>query len=62
MSMVSQPERETPQAQQGQPNEQTRSYATPLVNIRLTGEGYELTAEMPESLKKALRSPLKTAS
>ena len=44
MSMVSQPEREAPQAQQ---NEQTRYYATPLVNIRATNDGYELMAEMP---------------
>lgn len=44
MSMVSQPEREVPQAQQ---NEQTRYYTTPLVDIRTTKDGYELTAEMP---------------
>ena len=44
MSMVSQPEREAPQAQQ---NEQTRHYTTPLVNIRATNDGYELMAEMP---------------
>ncbi|MBV9999135.1 MAG: Hsp20/alpha crystallin family protein [Verrucomicrobia bacterium] len=44
MSMVSQPDREAPQGQQ---NEQARYYATPLVNIRSTGDGYELVAEMP---------------
>jgi HSP20 family protein len=44
MSMVSQPEREVPQAPQ---NEQTRYYTTPLVNIRATEHGYELMAEMP---------------
>jgi HSP20 family protein len=54
MSMVSQPERETPQAQQGQQNEQTRYYTTPLVNIRLTGEGYELSAEMPGVSKEGV--------
>jgi HSP20 family protein len=44
MSMVSQPDREAPQGQQ---NEQPRYHATPLVNIRSTGDGYELVAEMP---------------
>jgi HSP20 family protein len=44
MSMVSQPEREAPQAPQ---NEQTPYYTTPLVNIRATDDGYELIAEMP---------------
>jgi HSP20 family protein len=44
MSMVSQPDHEAAPAQQ---NEQTRYYATPLVNIRATADGYELMAEMP---------------
>ena len=47
MSMVSQPEREASQVPQGQQNEQTRYYTTPLVNIRVTKDGYELMAEMP---------------
>jgi HSP20 family protein len=51
MSMVSQPEREAPQPQQ---NEQTRYYATPLVNIRSTKDGYELMAEMPGVSKEGV--------
>lgn len=47
MSMVSQSEREPQQAPQGQQNEQTRFYTTPLVNIQATKDGYELIAEMP---------------
>lgn len=51
MSMVSQPDREAPQGQQ---NEQTRYYATPLVDIRSTGDGYELVAEMPGVSKEGV--------
>jgi HSP20 family protein len=51
MSMVSQPERE---ASQGQQNEQTRYYATPLVDIRTTEDGYELMAEMPGVSKEGV--------
>jgi HSP20 family protein len=51
MSMVSQPEREAPQAQQ---SEQTRYYTTPLVNIRVTEDGYELMAEMPGVSKEGV--------
>jgi HSP20 family protein len=51
MSMVSQPDREAPQVQQ---NEQTRYYTTPLVNIRATADGYELTVEMPGVSKEGI--------
>jgi HSP20 family protein len=51
MSMVSQPEREAPQAQQ---NEQTRYYTTPLVNIQATNDGYELMVEMPGVSKEGV--------
>ena len=47
MSMVSQGGREVAPAQQNQNNEQTRYYATPVVDIRATADGYELRAEMP---------------
>lgn len=54
MSMVPQPEREASQAPQAQQNEQTRYYATPLVNIRSTKDGYELMAEMPGVSKEGV--------
>jgi HSP20 family protein len=44
MSMVSQPQNDV---LSNQPNNQTRYYTTPLVDIQTTADGYELRAEMP---------------
>ena len=57
MSMVSQSGHEAVPAQQNQ-NEQPRYYATPLVDIEATADGYELRAEMPGVSKDGIEITL----